>query len=105
MRDTFRTKSDKHLTKEQNRDELEYLIFLKVKWDVKVKGQIYLDGRKQHKKVVPIDATSPTVSTESILITEKLTGMSNEALGYSTSRLLFPVQTWTRTRKWRCMGG
>ena len=28
-----------------------------------------MDGRKQHKKVVPVDATSPTVSTESILIT------------------------------------
>ena len=57
MRDTFRTKSEEHLTKEQNRDELEYLIFLKVKWDVKAKGQISVDGQKQRKKVVPVDAT------------------------------------------------
>ena len=68
MRDTFSTKSAEHLTKEQNRDELEYLIFLKVQWDVKAKGQISVDGQKQRKKVVPVDSTQPKVS---ILITEK----------------------------------
>ena len=97
MRDTFRPKSAKHLTKEQNQDALEYLMFLKVKWDVKAKGQICVDGRKQRKNVVPVEATSPTVSTESILITEKLMGMRDTTLGYSTSRLIFSVQTWTRT--------
>ena len=70
---------------------------LKVKWDVKAKGQICVDGRKQRKNVVPVEATSPTVSTESILITEKLMGMRDTTLGYSTSRLIFSVQTWTRT--------
>ena len=57
MRDTFRPKSAEHLTKEQNWDELEYLMFFKLKWDVKVKGQICADGQKQRKKVVPVDAT------------------------------------------------
>ena len=54
MRDTFCPKSAKHLTEEKNWDALEYLMFLKVKWDVKVKGQICADGQKQRKKVVPL---------------------------------------------------
>ena len=34
-----------------------------------MKGQTCLDGRKQRKNVVAVGATSPTVSTESVLIT------------------------------------
>ena len=47
MRDTFRPKLAKHLTKEQKRDTVEYLIFLKVKRYGRVKGWTCADGRKQ----------------------------------------------------------
>ena len=47
-------------------------MFFNVKRDERVKRQTCADFRKQCKKVVPGDATPPTVSTESVLITETI---------------------------------
>ena len=63
IRDTFCPESAKHLTKEKSWDALESLMFLKVHREGRVKGQTCADGRKQRKKAVPEDVTSPTVST------------------------------------------
>ena len=71
-RDTFRLKSAGHMTKEQNQDTLESLIFLKFKSDGIVKYQTCVGGQKQGKHAVPGDATYPIVSTESLLITETI---------------------------------
>ena len=72
MRDTFRPKPDKHLTKEQKWDTIESLMFLKVKRDRIVKGQTCVDGWEQRKKSVTGDATPHTVYRESVLIREKI---------------------------------
>ena len=37
-----------------------------------MKVRTYVDGRKQLKKAVPVDATPPTFSTDSVLITETI---------------------------------
>ena len=66
--DTFFPKSSKHLTKEKNGEAFESLIFLKVKMDGRVKGRTFVNFRKKLKKLVPGDATSPTVSIDSILV-------------------------------------
>ena len=70
MRDTFFPKSAEHLTEEQNQDSLKYLLFFKLENERRLKGQTCVDGQKQRKKAVPGDANPPTVSMESVLITE-----------------------------------
>ena len=44
-------------------------MFLKEKRDGSIKGRGVADGRKQRDKIEPKDATSPTVSTESVMLT------------------------------------
>ena len=53
IRDTLLPESDKHLTKEQKRDALKSLMFLKVKRDRRVKRQTCVDFREKHKKMCP----------------------------------------------------
>ena len=64
----FRPKLAKHLIEEQKRDKPEYIMFLNFNRDNIVRGQTCADGQKQCKKSVPGYATTPTVSTESVLI-------------------------------------
>ena len=44
-------------------------IFLKEKQDGSIKGHGVADGIKQREKIEPKDATSPTVSTEAVMLT------------------------------------
>ena len=44
-------------------------MFLKEKLDGSIKGRGVADGRKQREKIEPKDATSPTVSTEAVMLT------------------------------------
>ena len=37
-----------------------------------IKGRGVADGRKQREKIEPKDATSPTVSTEVVMLTAKI---------------------------------
>ena len=56
------------MAEEQEKDALEMLMFIKEKRDGTIKARGYADGRKQCKKYSNADATSPTVSTEVVLI-------------------------------------
>ena len=44
-------------------------MFLKEKQDRSIKGRGVADARKQRGKIEPKDATSPTVSTEAVMLT------------------------------------
>ena len=49
-----------------------YLMYLKRKSTGRIKGRGCADGRKQRKFITRLKATSPTVSTEAVLITATL---------------------------------
>ena len=59
----------KHLSREQKGKALGYLMFLKQKRCGRIKGRGCADGRKQLIWTMKEDATSPTVSTEAVLLT------------------------------------
>ena len=59
----------KNLSREQIGMALSYLMFLKEKRDGTVKGRGCADGRKQRKYTTKSDSTSPTVTTEAVLMT------------------------------------
>ena len=44
-------------------------MFRKEKRDGSIKGHGVVDGRKQREKIEPKDTTSPTVSTEAVMLT------------------------------------
>lgn len=56
------------LSREERRAALEYLMFLKKKRCGTVKGRGCANGRKQRATTAKEDASSPTVSTEAVLI-------------------------------------
>ena len=56
------------MTEDKKKDALEMLMFIKEKRNGTIKARGYADGRKQCKKYSNADATSPTVSTEAVLI-------------------------------------
>ena len=57
------------LTQQQRADALQAVMVLKEKRCVKVKGRMCADIHKKHKTSKKLDAISPTVSNESVLIT------------------------------------
>jgi len=69
MKQTFRPSHWKELSKEQRDKVLESLIFLEEKRSGKIKGRICADGRKQRQWTPKEDAASPTIMTDSILLT------------------------------------
>ena len=56
------------LTTEQRSRSLAYLMFLKQKRDGSIKGRGCADGRKQREWMNKEDTTSPTVATESLIL-------------------------------------
>ena len=56
------------LTREQKKEALAYLMYLKKKSKGRIKGRGCADGRKQRQYVPKADATSPTVSTEVVFV-------------------------------------
>ena len=56
-------------TREQKRQALSYLMYLKRKNCGRIKGRGCADGRKQRNTINKHEATSPTVSTEAVLVT------------------------------------
>ena len=69
MRDTFRPRHWKELTPEQRAAILESHLFLKKKRCGKIKGRAVAGGNKQRDFISKEDASSPTVATESVLLT------------------------------------
>ena len=63
------------LTKEERKSALLYLMFLKQKRCGKVKGRGCADGRKQRVYMNKDEVSSPTISTEALLITCVLDAM------------------------------
>lgn len=69
MRDTFKPMHWKELTHTQKQTVLESHMFLKEKRDGKIKGRTVAGGNKQRDYISKEDASSPTVSTEAVLLT------------------------------------
>ena len=69
MRDTFRPRHWKDTSPEQRAAILESHLFLKKKRCGKIKGRAVAGGNKQRDFISKEDASSPTVATESVLLT------------------------------------
>ena len=67
FRDTFKPHNYKDLTFEQSKRILESHSFLKLKRDVK--GRTVAGGNKQRDYISKEEASSPTVSSEAVLLT------------------------------------
>ena len=67
----------KDLTKEQRRDALAYLMYLKRKRCGKYKARGCADGRKQRAWTNKEDASSPTISTEAVFLTSIIDALEN----------------------------
>jgi Reverse transcriptase (RNA-dependent DNA polymerase) len=65
------------LSKGENRDALQYLMFLKQKRCGKIKGRGCADGRKQRIYTTKKEASSPTVSIESLMISCSIDAKEN----------------------------
>jgi hypothetical protein len=69
MRDTFKPMHWRELSHTQRQMVLESHMFLKEKRDGKTKGRTVAGGNKQRGYIPKEDASSPTVATESVLLT------------------------------------
>ena len=69
FRNTFKPMHWSELSKAQCQTVLESHMFLKLKRDGKIKGRTVAGGNKQRDYISKEDASSPTVATESVLLT------------------------------------
>ena len=69
FRDTFKPLHWQEMTPTQKGSVLESHMFLKEKRDGKIKGRTVAGGNKQRDFISKEDASSPTVATESVLLT------------------------------------
>jgi hypothetical protein len=65
------------LTKEQKREALKYLMFLKEKRCGRIKGRGCADGRKQRLYKTKEETSSPTVSIEAVLFSCMIDAMED----------------------------
>jgi Reverse transcriptase (RNA-dependent DNA polymerase) len=77
MRETFEPLEWENLTTEQKKTTLESHLFLKLKSDGKIKGRAVAGGNRQRGFIAKEDATSPTVATESVLLTAVIEALEN----------------------------
>jgi hypothetical protein len=68
LRKTFKPKNWRELSKTQRQTVLESHMFLKLKRDGNIKGRTIAGGNKQCDYIYKEDASSPTVATESVLL-------------------------------------
>jgi hypothetical protein len=68
FRNTFKPKHWNELSKTQHQMVLESHMFLKEKWDRSLKGRTVARGNKQQDYISKEDASSPTVTTEAVLL-------------------------------------
>jgi hypothetical protein len=69
LRDTFEPIDPKKLTADERKNVMESHLFLKEKRDGTIKGRMVAGGNKQRGTIDKKDASSPTVSLESVLLT------------------------------------
>jgi hypothetical protein len=69
FRDTFKPMHWHELNEEQKKTALESHMFLKKKRDGKIKGRTVAGGNKQQDYITKEESSSPTVATESVLLT------------------------------------
>jgi hypothetical protein len=69
LRKTFKPMRWSELKEDQRKSVLESHLFLKLKRDGKIKGRTVAGGNKQRDFISKEDASSPTVATESVLLT------------------------------------
>ena len=69
------------LTVTEKRDSLPSINLIKEKRDGKIKGRSVADGRKQHKMFLKDEITSPTVSTDALLMTLIVDAMEEREVG------------------------
>jgi hypothetical protein len=68
FRNMFKPKHWLELSQVQQQTVLESRMFLKKKWDGKIKGRTVAGGNKQRDCISKENASSPTVATESVLM-------------------------------------
>ena len=68
IQEAFGTLRAEDMTEEQKKDALEIMVFLKDKRDGTITARGCADRRKQREKYNNEDATSPTFSTEAVMI-------------------------------------
>jgi hypothetical protein len=68
VRNMFKTKHWRELSQVQGQTVLESHTFIKHKRDVKIKGRTVAGGNKQLDYISKEDASSPTIATESVLL-------------------------------------
>ena len=78
---TFYPVFEASLTKQQKRDAIASLMFLKEKRDGQIKGRGCADGRKQRDNINKEDATSPTASNEALFLTALIAAMEGRDVG------------------------
>ena len=69
LRKTFKPVLLTGLDKDEQKQALESLLFLKEKKDGTIKGRACADGRKQRGHIAKEDTASPTVSLEAVFLT------------------------------------
>jgi hypothetical protein len=67
-RDTFRPKHSREMTHTQRQTALESHMFIKEERDGKIKGRTVAFGSKQRDYIFKEDDSSPTIATESVLV-------------------------------------
>jgi hypothetical protein len=68
FRNTFKPNHWQELSQVQRKTVLESHMFLKQKRDGNIKGRTVAGGNKQQDYILKEDASSPTVTTESVLL-------------------------------------
>jgi hypothetical protein len=68
LRNTYKPKHWRELSRVQRQTVLESHMFLKQKHDGKIKGRTVAGGNKQRDYISKEDASSPTVATEAVLL-------------------------------------
>lgn len=76
-REVLRPQSGSQLTEADRRAALQYLMFLKQKRSGSIKGRGCADGRKQREYITKEEASSPTISTEAVLIIVTIAAKEN----------------------------
>ena len=64
-----------NLTEQYKHESLALIMFLKEKRDWLIKGRGVADRRNQREKIEPKAATSPTVSTETVMLTATINAL------------------------------
>lgn len=97
----------KDLTADQKQEALQYLMFLKQKRCGKIKGRGCADGRPQRQYMSKEETLSPTVMTESVLLSCAIDAMEGcdvataDIPGRSCKRISRKKSTYESMERWQ----